>query len=72
MTTIWMLMIIAIIVTGVFFVGFIIGRASSKIDGILMINEVDEVKTRWIFDMRITPEMLKEKKYVHFKVMEQK
>lgn len=69
MTTIEMLLLITIIVIGVFFGGFAIGRATAKIDGILRVDDSDETKIRWVFDMQVDPETIKKKTYAHFKVM---
>lgn len=72
MTTIGMLVLIAVIVLVIFFVGFAFGRTSAKIDGILRVDDVSDTKTRWVFDMQVDPETIKKKTYAHFKVIASK
>ncbi len=59
---------IIIAVIGGLFVGFLIGRASKKFDGIFVVDDSDYETTRWTLDMKTDPESIPNKKEIRLKV----
>lgn len=72
MTTIGTFLIMSVIVLVVFFFGYAIGKLNAKIDGILIVDDSDEERTRWVFDMKKDPSDIKKQTYVRFKIVESK
>lgn len=53
---------------GMFCIGLFVGRKTTKIDGMFLINDSDDENTRWILDVKIDPETIPNKKEIRLKV----
>lgn len=67
-----MVIILIILNLVIFLFGYFIGRTSAKIDGYIIVDDSDEERTKWVFDLKKDPSGFLKQKYVRFKVAEVK
>lgn len=63
------LLLIILTTIGALLVGIYIGRRSMRCDGLFLVDDSDDQKTKWILDVKIDPETIPTKKSIHLKVM---
>lgn len=62
------IIILVLIGSLLFGIGYVVGRIGRKTDGMFIVDENDTETTRWILDVKIDPQTISNRKEIRLKV----